>query len=374
VINPTTTDPHQRDRVYDNDIDIRFTIFLTSDTKHGLYPLPTSLPAHLPTVYSVLSLTALHEVLLANYPLSPSSTLRFWQAAQSGGNDIYLVQLADAKYILRVYLHGTFPESMLAAQITLLNDLASRNLPVTRVIPRTDGTFIQPIDAPEGLRYAILTEFAEGTAPGGLITAEQSHRYGQAIAQLHRTADSLPTHYPLPIHATAYLIDAPRAVLHSNLNADDDWQLIRTTMNNLPHIAPVYGLCHGDPHKSNFLYADGDLTLIDFDCVGYGYRAYDLAVFRWSTARPTRMGGLEPDRADTVWQSFLAGYREIYTLDQATLDAVPSFVLARHLWWMAIDVAKIRDGLIGGSWLNADWWAFQRGILDDLRRQLPSSP
>jgi Ser/Thr protein kinase RdoA (MazF antagonist) len=320
----------------------------------------------------VLSLPALRNLILQSYPIAASSSLYFWQAAQGGGNDMYLVQDGDAKYFLRVYLHG-FNEIALNAQIALINDLAELGLPIPRIMPCLDGSFIQPIHAPEGLRYAILTTFAEGISPGRAITEAHSLRYGQVLAQMHRTADQLSNHYDLPMHDANYLIDEPRAVLQVGLNADDDWQRIRTLLTSLPTTPPTYGLCHGDAHKSNFLYtATGDLTLIDFDCVGYGWRAYDLAVFRWSTARPARMGGLEPDRVEAVWNSFLTGYRAEYTLDQTTLDAVPVFVLARHLWWMAIDVAKIRDGKIGGGWLNADWWTFQRGILDDLR-QLPTS-
>ena len=284
---------------------------------------------------------------------------------------MYLVQNGATKYFLRVYLHGT-SETELNAQITLINDLTEHGLPIPRILPRRDGSFIQPIHAPEGMRYAILSEFAEGASPGGAINEAHSLRYGQVLAQLHRTADQLPNHYDLPPHDASYLIDEPRTVLQSGLNVDQEWQRIHMLLASLPTTSPAYGLCHGDSHKANFLYTDDALTLIDFDCVGYGWRAYDLAVFRWSTARPARMGGLAPDRAEAVWNSFLTGYREVYTLDQTTIDAVPIFVLARHLWWMAIDVAKIRDGKIGGGWLNADWWTFQRGILDDLR-QLPTS-
>jgi thiamine kinase-like enzyme len=37
------------------------------------------------------------------------------------------------------------------------------------------------------------------------------------------------------------------------------------------------GFCHGDFHGGNACQKDGSFTFYDFDCCGWGYRAYDLA-------------------------------------------------------------------------------------------------
>ena len=44
------------------------------------------------------------------------------------------------------------------------------------------------------------------------------------------------------------------------------------------------GFCHGDFHGWNACEKDGSFTFYDFDCCGWGYRAYDLAVFPWAFA------------------------------------------------------------------------------------------
>jgi Ser/Thr protein kinase RdoA (MazF antagonist) len=42
------------------------------------------------------------------------------------------------------------------------------------------------------------------------------------------------------------------------------------------------GSCHGDLHGWNaHIDQNMALTVYDFDCCGVGWRAYDIAVFRW---------------------------------------------------------------------------------------------
>jgi Ser/Thr protein kinase RdoA (MazF antagonist) len=44
----------------------------------------------------------------------------------------------------------------------------------------------------------------------------------------------------------------------------------------LPKTPPVYGFCHGDHHGGNIHQDDdGQMGVFDFDCWGYGWRAYD---------------------------------------------------------------------------------------------------
>lgn len=50
----------------------------------------------------------------------------------------------------------------------------------------------------------------------------------------------------------------------------------------LPETAPVYGFCHGDVHSGNVFFAGDKPTLFDFDCMGYGWRAYDICVYAWN--------------------------------------------------------------------------------------------
>jgi Ser/Thr protein kinase RdoA (MazF antagonist) len=51
----------------------------------------------------------------------------------------------------------------------------------------------------------------------------------------------------------------------------------------LPRKKPEYGNCHGDHHGYNVnIDKNGTMTVFDFDCYGYGWRAYDISVFLWN--------------------------------------------------------------------------------------------
>jgi Ser/Thr protein kinase RdoA (MazF antagonist) len=65
------------------------------------------------------------------------------------------------------------------------------------------------------------------------------------------------------------------------------------------------------------------MTFFDFDCGGYGYRTYDLAVFLWCCR-------LE-DAIAARWDSFLSGYRETRLIRDLDLLAIPLFVCMRYL-------------------------------------------
>ncbi|MBX3062781.1 MAG: phosphotransferase [Anaerolineae bacterium] len=328
-----------------------------------------------PIVHSTLSLAALQEVVSAGYGLPRPVTLRYWQSAQSGGNDLYLVSTDAGKFMLRIYVHGNTAVDALAAQIEVLEQLATTGIRLPRVVRLRDGKVILRISVPEGTRYAMLTEFIKGDVPGGSITDAEAQAFGAALATFHRSANALAVDLRLPIHDREYLLDEPLGVLTgycvempviqqylAELSAS-----IAREIEALDTAAPAFGLCHGDAHKSNLLVDNEALTLLDFDCMGYGWRAYDLATFRWSISRPEWFGGLRADRARSAWDAFLDGYAADHALTAEMLQSLSSFVLVRHLWWMAIDLRKIRDGKIGASWLNEEWWEKQRKILDELR-------
>jgi Ser/Thr protein kinase RdoA (MazF antagonist) len=116
------------------------------------------------------------------------------------------------------------------------------------------------------------------------------------------------------------------------------------------------GFCHGDlqGYHAN-LSPDGTLTFFDFDCGGFGYRAYDLAVFLWCCR-------LE-DAVTTRWATFLESYREIRSIHDLDVQAVPLFVCARYLWHMGVHTQNSPDW--GIDFLNDSYF---NSHLKDLRQ------
>ena len=321
-----------------------------------------------PTHTSIFNNTALEQQILSRYDLPQPVHCAFFR---QGLNDTYLVETAVATHYLRIYRHNWRTQSQIEAEIAVLNELAQVGLPVSVPVPQRDGRFLTPIPAAEGPRYAVLFT----AAPGQLHinpTRKQSHTLGQVTAQMHTVFDELPANYARFEMDVAYFVKRPftniqrifghlpqqMAILSQTIQA------LSTHLSTLPN--SNIGLCHGDLHTGNAHFAGNRPTLFDFDCLGYGHRAYDLATFCWSRLL------FEPDegKQQACWQAFLAGYEAERPLHPTTLTLIPIFTLARQLWVMGIHTDAV-TAHYGHSWLNDKYvqkhFNFLQKLLDRAR-------
>jgi Ser/Thr protein kinase RdoA (MazF antagonist) len=298
-----------------------------------------------PVDSSALSAAALAERLLPAYDLPGSAGC---QLINRGDNDTYVVTAAADRFALRAYNHERTDRAEVEAELELLEALACRDVPVARPIRRRDRGLVQAVAAPEGTRFVALFAFARGRPPGRDITAEQGHAYGLAVARMHAAMDMLPPRLARPRNDLARLLDEPLAALLPELAHRPADQAFLTELGErltegargLPETAPCYGLCHCDLHKENVLFAPGgELTILDFDCCGYGWRAYELAVLFWSTRWLPQ--------ADAVRAAYLRGYGEVRALEPAELAALPSFVAIQDICIAAVQLGHARRGIQG---------------------------
>jgi Ser/Thr protein kinase RdoA (MazF antagonist) len=274
-------------------------------------------------------------------------------------NDTYQIVAGAETFFLRISGHGWRSRDDIAAELAVIADLHARGVAVAPAMPREDRTSLASLAAPEGERFAVLFAEAPG-APVRDITPRQARAYGQLAAALHTAADALPTRYHRFHLDERHLLDEPLRVIRAAMEtvADGDdlvfleavAERVRHRLLTLPRTPTGYGLCHGDLHPANVRFdAAGKPTLFDFDCMGYGWRAYDLTVFLWNA-----FGERRPKRwRQSRWRAFLRGYREVRPLPEE-LDAVlPLFLVARQIWLMGLDAAD-RSGW-PPQWLSADW-------------------
>ena len=147
-----------------------------------------------PVEYSTLSTIALSQLLESNYNSISNSSITF---LKRGFNDTYLIKvnrrgdceddgggIADEVnaeknnsnillYILRVYKHNWRKIESIETELELLRFIKENNGSVSFPIKDNHGKFIQSIQAPEGIRYAVLFSFAEGK-PVRKLSVEQS--------------------------------------------------------------------------------------------------------------------------------------------------------------------------------------------------------
>lgn len=319
-------------------------------------------PNVFPVQRSVVRGDALIEQILVHYDLPAPITCHLFSPVN---DDIYQVSARDEHFMLRIYSHGKFSQAEVEAEAQILDHLEQNGLPVVRPIPSTTGRFVYEINAPEGERYCILYAHVDGTSPRADIQPEQSAVYGQAVARLHNALDGFSQPIARCQIDYAYLLETPLALVEPFLKArPDDWHYLcevatylRTEAPALPNRSPAYGLCHGDLHKANLLMVpDGQLTIIDWDCMGYGWRAYDVAVLRWSIGPAVGPEGIGEPRLSQVWHSYLENYERLRPLSDVEHASIPYFVAMRHIRVLGWEIGNCLAGRWGLGILTDGYW------------------
>lgn len=116
---------------------------------------------------------------------------------------------------------------------------------------------------------------------------------------------------------------------------------LKEQVGRMPASELEWGVCHGDLHGGNAHTTEHQVTFFDFDCCGPGWRAYDIAVFRWFVV--FRRSGVYRHQDEKLWEAFLAGYMQHRTLNVVDMAAVPVFVAIRQIWLQGLHIAGAPD-------------------------------
>jgi Ser/Thr protein kinase RdoA (MazF antagonist) len=306
---------------------------------------------YFPVTRSVLSAKDLLLDVISKYDIETPLECSFLHA---GLNDSYLINAKTGKYILRVYRAGWRSDSDILSELDVLLHLKRRGVPVSAPVPRKDGTLLYKIPAPEGDRTIVLFTYAPGK-PMAYADKNECLQYGKSVARIHSETDEFKIRHQRFSLNLEHLLDEPlKNVKKLLMYRPDDWNYLQSLAERLrQHIMDVplsvleKGFCHGDFHGGNaHIEQDGTITFFDFDCCGYGWRAYDIAVFRWSA----RLIGREKEQ----WPHFLSGYQEMRLLSEADIKSTRYFVAIRHLWLLGLHTGGGRDW--GSGWMNDQYF------------------
>ena len=317
-----------------------------------------------PVIASILSPHAIAKDILPNFGVEGVCECRFY----SGGfNDTYRIKTTEGNiFYLRAYRLSWRTLADIQYELDVLNHLKHNNFPAAKPVPYRDGQFFCAVSAPEGTRYLVL--FTE--APGHEIVYDResektAQRYGQAVAQMHNALEDFSSPHQRFHLDIEHFIDQPMRNIEPFLSSSrpDDWkylqhfaETLRQRILAMPAETLEQGFCHGDLQGYHANVAtNGTLTFFDFDCGGWGYRSYDLAVFLWCCR-------LE-DAVAVRWEPFIKSYRENRSVQELDVQAVPLFVCARYLWHMGVHTQNSPDWGIG--FLNEKYFDSH---LKDLRQ------
>lgn len=293
-------------------------------------------PLWQPIIYSTLSIVGIKDFVLRGYDLDEPLECTFISRSVS---DTYKLSTPTARYALKIYRTGWRSTQDILWELSALDHVERRGVNIARPVLRKDGRLITEVRAPEGMRSAVLFQWANGTAPK-YTEPEHARQYGQLLARLHEAGEAMPLKCSRPMMDRAYLLDSPLALIRTRLmdrpdisaNLDALEARVSARLAEVEQEDLDWGFCHGDVWLNNARF-DGDrLVLFDFDFAAKGWRIFDLASYRWDARRR----GME----HRAWDPFIDGYMQVRRAVAPSLRFVGLFMLLKHLWTTAFFIER----------------------------------
>jgi Ser/Thr protein kinase RdoA (MazF antagonist) len=288
---------------------------------------------YFPVDYSTLSATALLNTVINNYALPLTTSITF---LKRGFNDTYLINTGSKKYIFRVYKYQWRSFASIETELKLINTLNANGVGVSYPIAFTNTKqFIVSLNAPEGIRFAVLFSFAEGENVKKL-SIEQAHVLGQEVGKIHVLTHNQSFGETAHNYNIEEQLNKAIATLHPILKNYPEQLTYITNLktefialfNSIDKKELKMGICHGDLQSENYHVSEtGKLTFFDFDFFGNGYLAYDIGVFVWYDHK---------NKSPQIIQSFLEGYQLHCPLSETETKLIPYFSTIRALFQMRL--------------------------------------
>lgn len=288
-----------------------------------------------PVTTSTLSERALGVFTIDRYGLDKNSSCKLFR---TGINHTYLIFENKIKYVLRVYSHGWRSKQEISEEIKLLTFLKESKVSISYPVLGKSGEFIQEINAPEGIRYAVLFTYAEG-AKVRFMDEATCASIGSLMAQIHNLTSNKKTNRTL--YDRNALLELPyqyaKAFFSERLL---EMEFVKETCD---HISKSFeqadsqsiqkGIVHMDIWYDNMSITNNrEVTLFDFDFCGNGFFILDVAYFC------KQLFHIETDR--NVYEqkvlNFLKGYQRIRSLSKEELRFIPNAGVAVWIFYLGV--------------------------------------
>ncbi|MBC9910145.1 phosphotransferase enzyme family protein [Chitinophaga varians] len=285
-----------------------------------------------PATYSTLCPDALSSFLSEKYALGHVQC----KLLVRGVGDTYLAETADNRFILRVYRSSHRSLSQIKEEVTLLLALKAAAVSVSWPIPDVSGENIQLLDAVEGERCAVLFSYAQGQAVR-LPNEDQLRLLGNEMARFHNVSSAIDLGKDRWTFNSDTMFVRPLEMLKPAFaGSPEDYTWLQQAVGEaVKKLSLVNGLsmgyCHFDFLPKNMHFGESTVTLFDFDFMGYGWLANDLASFWQYLALEVYTKRMTQQVADEQFDILLNAYRQHRSLDSRELEVLPYLAVG---WWL----------------------------------------
>jgi Ser/Thr protein kinase RdoA (MazF antagonist) len=288
---------------------------------------------------SILSEHELGQFVLTQYDLNEQLSCKLFR---TGVNHTYFIAGNETSYVLRLYCYQWRSRAEIEEELRLLLLLKANQLAVSFPIPDKNGALIQEINAPEGLRYAVLFSFAKGEKMRHL-SKENCHKLGALMARFHNlTANEQLNRVT---YTSEVLLDQSYDKIKRFFPVHlEEMQHIKTINEKIAKRFHTYdqqqnqkGIVHLDIWYDNFSVAENnEITLFDFDNCGKGWLILDVGYFC------KQLFFIEADKNDYEEKvsHFLNGYREVRALPNHELELIPAAGASIFVFYLGVQAQR----------------------------------
>lgn len=292
-----------------------------------------------PVIASVLDAEPLGEFISEKYNLKGDFTCSLFR---TGINHTYFLVSPETKYVLRVYSLAWRSKAEILEEINFLLLLRENGVGVSFPIVDPDANFIQEIQAPEGLRYAVLFSFAKG-GKIRFMGQETCFAIGKQMARMHSITENksisridynLENLINLPYKsAQKYFSDSlPEMVFVREIG-----EKVGARFESMDKTMLRKGIVHLDMWYDNMNVTDeNEVTVFDFDFCGNGWLVLDIAYFCM------QLFHIETNKK--VYESkklaFLNGYKSILGISEAESKLISEAGAAIWIFYLGVQCQR----------------------------------
>lgn len=282
---------------------------------------------------SILSPIEIASFVYKKYGLTASTTCRLLKA---GINHTYRIDSEDDIFIFRVYSHNWRTQEEIQEELNLLQLLKRNNISVSYPLADITNVFIQTIEAPEGLRFAVLFSYAQGHKLQ-TYSRETHFEVGKLMANIHSLTENLLQ--KRTTYTPATLLHQPLEYIRQLLSdTTDEIQFLITTRSLLErelndtntHLLRK-GIVHLDIWFDNLNISDNnEITLFDFDFCGNGWLCLDIAYY------VMQLHNTEKDISERTkkMEAFYMGYETVEKISNEEKNLIPILGVCLYYFYL----------------------------------------
>jgi Ser/Thr protein kinase RdoA (MazF antagonist) len=273
------------------------------------------------------------------YPLPKDLSCRL---LKTGINHTYQIDSNKERYIFRVYSYNWRTKDEIDEELKLLHLLRQNKISVSFPIADSEEKYIQTMNTPEGVRFAVLFSFAQGHKIYNY--SEAIHfEIGKLMAQMHSLTKDLQQ--ARITYTSDVLLNKSVDYIKEFLSGDTEEMkfllktksTLETEILNADVNAIRSGIVHLDIWFDNLnISNDGKITLFDFDFCGNGWLCTDIAYYILQLHNTEKN---ELERNEKM-NAFYRGYESIQKISSEEKRLIPVLGVCLHYFYLGIQCKR----------------------------------